>query len=53
MVENSCPGSDASEDSGGEENGCIIVRPLPWRSARVDTFFHSLDENAIGEKSPQ
>ena len=31
----------SSEESGGEDSDCdvIIVRSLPWRSARVSDFF--------------
>ena len=37
----------SSEESGGEDSDSdvIIVRPLPWRSARVNDFFASLDDN--------
>ena len=34
----------SSEES--ENDGVIEVRPLPWRSDRVTTFLHSLDEKA-------
>ena len=36
-----------SSEESGEDSDCdvIIVRPLPWRSARVNDFFASLDDN--------
>ena len=34
----------SSEDNGYDEgNEVLIVRPLPWRSARVDQMFNNLD----------
>ena len=41
----------SSEES--ENDDVIEVRPLPWRSDRVTTFLHSLDEKAHKKKSPQ
>ena len=41
----------SSEESEGED--AIKVNPLPWRSNRVSTFLHSLDEKAKDDKSPQ
>ena len=41
----------SSEES--EEEDVIEVRPLLWRSDRVTTFLHSLDDKARDKKSPQ
>ena len=41
----------SSEESESED--VIEVHPLPWRSDRVTTFFHALDEKAREKKSPQ
>ena len=41
----------SSEESDGDDG--IKVHPLSWRSNRVSTFLHSLDEKAKDEKSPQ
>ena len=42
----------------GEESECgdahvILVQSLPWRSNRVSTFLHSLDDRSIEGKTPQ
>ena len=44
----------SSEESGtddGEE--VLIVRPIPWRSARVHHMFRELDRQSLTDKSPQ
>ena len=41
----------SSEESGDDEE--IIVRPLRWRSSRVDTLSRSLDAESAKAKSPQ
>ena len=41
----------SSEES--DDGEVIEVRPLPWRSDRVTTFLHSLDDKARDNKSPQ
>ena len=41
----------SSEDSGMEE--ILVVRPLPWRSTRVDEMFDQLDKRIISGKSPR
>lgn len=44
----------SSEDSGtddGEE--VLVVRPLPWRSARVSHMFQEVDRQNLKDKSPQ
>ena len=33
----------SSEESGEEDEGQFIVRPLPWRSEKVDNLFRTLD----------
>lgn len=46
----------SSEESGpddGEENGCIVVKALPWRSSLVNKFLTTLDEKAKIDKSAQ
>ena len=43
----------SSEESDGNDEEVIEVHPLSWRSDRVTTFLHSLDEKAREEKSPQ
>ena len=42
-----------SSEESGDENNSVIVRPLPWRSNRVDSFFQSLDKSSLEGKSPQ
>ena len=44
-----------SSEESGEDSDCdvIIVRPLPWRSARVNDFFASLDDNTKVHMSSQ
>ena len=43
----------SSEESDGNDEEVIEVCLLSWRSDRVTTFLHSLDEKAREEKSPQ
>ena len=45
----------SSEESGDsdEEDNKIIVKPLPWRSSRINNFFQSLDQMSKEGKSPQ
>lgn len=43
----------SSEESDSNDEEAIVVRPLPWRSNRVTTFLHSLDDKGREEKSPQ
>ena len=45
----------SSEESRREDSDCdvITVRPLPWRSARVNDFFASLDDNTKVHMSSQ
>ena len=41
----------SSEDSGDDDT--LVVRPLPWRSDLVNTFFDNLDKQNMEEKSSQ
>ena len=41
----------SSEESGDDDT--LVVRPLPWRSDLVNTFFANLDKKNMEEKSPQ
>lgn len=49
----------SSEESGeeeianGEKRQVMLVKPLPWRSARVVRFFSQLDHKAQKNKSKQ
>ena len=44
----------SSEDSGMEEDEeILVVRPLPWRSTRVDEMFDELDKKILSGKSPR
>ena len=43
----------SNEESGNDDCDTIIIRPLLWRTPRVDTFFQSLDDNAKIDKSSQ
>lgn len=46
----------SSEESGEEAEGqkdCIVVKILPWRSTKVNSFMESLDEALRNEKSKQ
>jgi len=45
----------SSEESGpdDEENGCIIVKAMPWRSSLVNNLLTTLDEKAKKDKSAQ
>lgn len=40
----------SSEESDEET---IFIKELPWRSSKVDSFFHALDEEAMKKKSQQ
>ena len=43
----------SSEDSGVDDGDeVLIVRPLPWRSTRVDHMFTDLDKKSLDDKSP-
>ena len=48
MLINDCMSSEESE----EEN-TVIVRPLPWRAELVNTFFATLDQKMMEERSAQ
>ena len=39
----------SSEDS--EEDGSFLIRPLPWRSEKVDKFIYSLDQKLNKKRS--
>lgn len=43
----------SSEESDDGDDSPIVVRPLPWRSNRVDNFFSQLDKRNREHKSPQ
>ncbi len=43
----------SEESDGDEDEGLIIVNPLQWRSERVTTMFHQLDEQIQENKSGQ
>ena len=43
----------SSEESGQDEDSPIILRPLPWRANRVDSFLSQLDKRIKEHKSPQ
>ena len=47
----------SSEESGQDdledENECIVVKSLSWRSPLVDKFLESLDEKVKKDKSSQ
>ena len=43
----------SSEDSGMEDEEILVVRPLPWRSTRVDEMFDELDKKILSGKSPR
>lgn len=44
----------SSEESGKESDGeVLLVKPLPWRSAKVDKMFTKLDNKIDAEKSAQ
>lgn len=49
----------SSEESGeedvvnGEKRQVMLVKPLPWRSAKVDRFFNQLDHKVQKHKSKQ
>lgn len=44
----------SSEESAAEDGEeVIVVRPLPWRSARFDTILRNLDDLIQRERSPQ
>lgn len=49
----------SSEESGeenignGEKRQVMLVKRLPWRSAKVDRFFNQLDHKAQKNKSKQ
>ena len=33
----------SSEESDGDDDNSIIVKPLPWRSSKISEFFKNLD----------
>ena len=35
-----------------EDEEILVVRPLPWRSTRVDEMFDELDKKILSGKSP-
>lgn len=43
----------SSEESDQENEDVITVTPLPWRSEKVNTFFHRLDSKVETVKSSQ
>ena len=43
----------SSEESEGEDHQVMVVRPLSWRSKKVDRFFQRLDKKAGKNKSKQ
>ena len=48
----------SSEESGeddeeGEKKSVIKVKPLPWRSSRIDRFFKQLDKKACKSRTKQ
>ena len=45
--------SDEEEDTNGEQRQVIVVKPLQWRSPKVDRFFNRLDKKAQKKKSKQ
>ena len=43
----------SSEESDEENEEVITVKPLPWRSEKVSSFFHRVDGNVEESKSTQ
>jgi len=44
----------SSEDSGtDDDDDILVVRPLPWRSSKVDQMFKELDKETLSGKSPR
>ena len=41
---------DSTEDDGDE---VLMVRPLPWRSSRVEEMFQEIDKMNLEGKTPQ
>ena len=41
----------SSEESGSENEACLVKKQLPWRSSKVTKFFSELDEFVDGSKS--
>ena len=39
----------SSEESGGEQAEYIVIRPLPWRTSRMDNFF-KFSSHTVQEK---
>ena len=44
---------ESCQDELEEENECIIVKSLPWRSPLVNKFLESLDDKMKKDKSSQ
>ena len=40
---------DSTEDDGDE---MLLVRPLPWRSSRVEHMFQEIDKNDLEGRHP-
>ena len=45
--------SSEESECGDADADVILVQSLPWRSNRVCTFLHSLDDRSIEGKTPQ
>ena len=44
---------ESCEENGGEESSTVLaVKPLPWRSGRINRFFKRLDERAKSKQKP-
>lgn len=41
----------SSEESGSENESCLVKKELPWRSDKVTKFFSELDDFVGGSKS--
>ena len=48
-----CPIMSSEESGTDDGDEVLFVRPLPLRSAKVDTFFSTSDRTSKENKSPQ
>lgn len=40
-----------SSEERDTESDSLVIKPLPWRSAKVDEMFRDLDKATVGRKS--
>lgn len=41
------------EENAGEQRQVLVLRPLRWRSSKIDRFFAKIDKKLLKDKSKQ